>query len=126
MEEKIRAYLRHLEAGDYPQLISLFSEEAIVHSPLYGRRPARAFYRELLADTASSRLELSHIYYQPGGRRAAAHFTYEWALAGGQRVAFDCVDLFEWDEQQHFTELRIIYDASQTRPALESQRNKRG
>ena len=46
-------------------------------------------------------------------------------LADGSQVAFDCVDLFEWDEAQKISQLKIIYDASQTRPALERQQNQR-
>lgn len=125
MEEKIKAYLRSLERGDYVQLSSLFAPGAVVHSPLYGRRPALEFYRELLADSANSRIQLLHIYHQAGGQRSAVHFTYEWTLASGSQVSFDCVDLFEWNVEQQITELRIIYDASQTRPALEQQRNQR-
>ena len=125
MEEKIKAYLQGLEAGDYQQLISLFADEAVVHSPLYGKRSARTFYRELLDDSSASRIRLLHIYHQPGGRRAAVNFIYEWALANGSQVAFDCVDLFEWNEEEKITELKIIYDASQSRPALEQQHNQR-
>lgn len=122
MEEKIKAYLQSLEAGDYQQLINLFAAGAIVHSPLYGRRTAPEFYRSLLADSAGSRIQLLHIYHQPGSRRAAVNFIYEWTLANGSELAFDCVDLFEWNEEQQFTQLKIIYDASQTRPALERQK----
>ena len=125
MEDKIKAYLQALEAGDYQQLIQLFAEEAAVHSPLYGQRPAREFYRELLADSAASHIRLLHIYHQPGSQRSAANFIYEWTLADGSQVAFDCVDLFEWDEAQKISQLKIIYDASQTRPALERQQNQR-
>lgn len=125
MEEKIKAYLSGLENGDYQQLASLFAPGAVVHSPLYGQRPALEFYRELLADSANSRIQLLHIYHQAGGRRSAAHFIYEWTLADGSLVSFDCVDLFEWDAGQKIAELRIIYDASQARPALERQRNQR-
>lgn len=125
MENQIIAYLQSLEAGDYQKLASLFAEDAVVHSPLYGRRPAGAFYRTLLSDSAGSRIQLLHIYHQPGSRRAAVNFIYEWTLADGSEVAFDCVDLFEWNEEQQFTQLKIIYDASQTRPALERQHNQR-
>ena len=125
MEEKIRNYLQSLESGDYQQVMRLFAPGAVVHSPLYGFRPAREFYRELLADSAASRIHLLHIYHQPGSLRSAVHFTYEWTLADGGQAVFDCVDLFEWDEEQKITQLKIIYDTSQTRPAFERQRNQR-
>ncbi len=119
MDEHIRTYLRGLEAGDYEQLSALFAEGAMVHSPLYGKVPAREFYRQLLNDSAASRIRLIHTFHQAGGRRSAAYFVYEWTLADGSRLAFDCVDLFEWDAAGKISELRIIYDTSLTRPAFE-------
>lgn len=125
MDKQIKAYLQGLEAGDYLQLLGLFAEGAVVHSPLYGQRPAREFYRELLSDSAASCIRLLHTYHQAGGARSAVYFIYEWTLADGSQVTFDCVDLFEWNDEGQITELRIIYDASRTRQAFERQQNQR-
>ncbi|WP_372505867.1 nuclear transport factor 2 family protein [Actinomadura madurae] len=40
-----RAYLRALERGDLDEILALFHPDAVVHSPLYGRRPPRSSIR---------------------------------------------------------------------------------
>ncbi len=125
MDDTIRAYLQGLENGDYEQITGLFSVKAIVHSPLYGEKPAREFYHALLSDSSNSKITLLNTYHQPGGRRSAVNFIYEWALANGQQVRFDCVDLFEWDEDGLISRMKIIYDTASTRPAFEAQQNQR-
>jgi len=124
MDKQIKAYLQGLEAGDYQRLLALFAEGAVVYSPLYGQRSAPDFYRELLSDSATSCIRLRHAYHQ-GSARSAVYFIYEWTLADGSQVTFDCVDLFEWNAAGQITELRIIYDASRTRQAFERQQNQR-
>ncbi len=124
MDKQIKAYLLGLEAGDYQRLLALFAEGAVVYSPLYGQCSAPDFYRELLSDSADSRIRLRHTYHQ-GSARSAVYFIYEWTLADGSQATFDCVDLFEWNDEGQITELRIIYDASLTRQAFERQQNQR-
>ena len=48
--ESMKKYLQYLEAADYENLILLFSEDAIVHSPLYGKVAATKFYKDLLTE----------------------------------------------------------------------------
>lgn len=111
----IRAYLDALSRGDLDQLMALFAPEAIVHSPLYGQQPAHVFYPALLQDSAASNIELLHIFQSHSPQQAAVNFLYHWTLANGDAVTFDCVDIFRFDADGKISELKIIYDASQTR-----------
>ncbi len=125
MEAQIRAYLKALENADYQAIMELFAEEALVHSPLYGKRPAYDFYRDLFKDTSRSKITLIDLFYHPEKNRASANFLYEWTLGNGSHVFFDCVDIFDFDQRGTIVELKIIYDASSTRLALDSQKNQK-
>ncbi|MCR9054254.1 nuclear transport factor 2 family protein [Phaeodactylibacter xiamenensis] len=122
-ENAIRTYLDALSRGDLAQLLDLFAPQAIVHSPLYGQQAARNFYPALLKDSSASNIELLHIFNTHSTEHAAVNFLYHWTLANGEQVTFDCVDIFRFDAAGKITELKIIYDASQTRPALERTQN---
>lgn len=111
----IRTYLDALSRGDLNQLMALFAPEAIVHSPLYGQQPAHVFYPALLQDSTASNIELLQIFHTLGTEYAAVNFLYHWTLANGEQVTFDCVDIFRFTETGKIKELKIIYDASQTR-----------
>lgn len=57
-QELAEAYLGALGRGDLNAMAGLFSDGALVHSPLYGLLPATDFFPALFADTAESRLTL--------------------------------------------------------------------
>lgn len=117
-EAIMQAYLKALESADLTAILSLFSKDAKVHSPLYGERPAKAFFPELLQDSRTSRIEPLAFFGSSQANRGAVNFHYHWTLADGQAVTFDCVDLFDFDQRGKIKRLRIIYDTAQTRPAL--------
>ena len=48
-------------------------------------------------------------------RTAAAHFRYHWILKNGTPVSFECVDVFQFDDNGKIRELTIIYDTSKIR-----------
>jgi ketosteroid isomerase-like protein len=50
--ELAEAYLGALGDADLTAMLSLFSEDAVVHSPLYGPVPAAKFFPALFSDTA--------------------------------------------------------------------------
>ena len=47
-----KSYLNALDRSDLSAVCSLFTADAVAHSPLYGVRPAREFYAELFAGTS--------------------------------------------------------------------------
>jgi|AntRauTorckE5430_2_1112549.scaffolds.fasta_scaffold02057_2 hypothetical protein len=119
----VHAYFDALEDGKLEDLLSLFAENAVVHSPLYGKKPALDFYPALLADSRSSRIEPLHLLHGPGVPKATVSFLYHWTLNDGETVTFECTNVFYFNEANKITELEIVYDASETRLALEQSQN---
>ena len=73
-------YLKYLQDGDIDQLLKLFCQDAIVHSPIYGVNKASVFYRMLQADTLASELELLGLFEEEKSTNMALFFTYKWTL----------------------------------------------
>lgn len=121
----MEAYLQCLERGDYDTLMDIFTPDAMVESPLYGPRPAAEFYRELFADTSASKITPFDFFTNSGQRTGAVNFRYEWTLANGQEVAFDCVDVFSFTTDEKVRHMKIIYDTRSTRSQWEQQRQPR-
>ena len=119
-KESLKKYLQFLEAADYENLISLFSKEAVVHSPLYGKVAATKFYKDLFGDTAESRLTLINIFTGEEPNTAAVHFQFDWTLSDGTPAPFEVVDVCRFSNEGKIEELKIIYDSAKTRPAFEN------
>lgn len=118
-KETLKKYLQFLEASDYENLISFFSEEAVVYSPLYGKMAAAKFYKDLFKDTAESKLTLLNIFTGEDPNTAAVHFQFDWTLADGTAAPFEVVDVCKFSSDGKIEELKIIYDSVKTRPAFE-------
>lgn len=108
----IKLYLEHLEKGEQNELMSLFTSDAVVDSPLSGKVLAKNFYQKLFEDTISSKIILKNIFNSiENPKCAAAHFIYEWVKKDKNSVKFECVDIFEFstgtNKIQH---LMIIWD----------------
>ncbi len=122
--EKILAqYIHALEKGDYESIIELFTNDAVVSSPLYGEIKASQFYRDLLKDTVESKITLLNLFKstKPVG---AAHFLYEWILKDGTVTSFECVDVVQISDDGRIEHLTIIYDTYKTRTAFEGMKVK--
>ncbi|PLL10846.1 hypothetical protein C0V75_19390 [Tabrizicola sp. TH137] len=117
-------YLHALNTGDLEGVYALFTPDASIVSPLYGTRPARAFYAELFADTNRSETTLINIFdSSASGEAVALHFRYRWTLSTGKVVAFECVDVFDLaPDGQAFTSMTIIYDTAPLRADFEAAR----
>lgn len=122
MQDTIEAYLKALEAGELHDILDLFGEEAVVHSPLYGEQPAEDFFRKLLEDTDHSILTPLRIFTDEQKKSGAAYFLYEWVLNNGAHASFPVVDIFDFDASGKIKELTIIYDSAATRPAYKGGR----
>lgn len=117
--EILKKYLQFLEAGDYENLISLFTKEAVVHSPLYGKVAAVQFYKDLFEDTSGSKLTLLNIFTGKKESTAAVHFQFDWILKDGTAAPFEVVDVCKFSSDGKIEELTIIYDSAKTRAAFE-------
>ena len=115
VKEICESYISALETGNQSSILSLFSEKAVVESPIYGTMDAISFYRELGEDTSQSRLKIQGIFEEKESKRAALYFTYHWTMSSGNEVTFDVVDILEIDEEGKIKKLIIIYDAEVAR-----------
>ncbi|NAS29563.1 nuclear transport factor 2 family protein [Flavobacteriaceae bacterium R38] len=103
-------YIEYLEKGNIDEVIALFNENGVVDSPVYGTKKADEFYRELDNDTTNSKLSVLGIFEEETSNSLALYFKYEWTLKNNEEVAFDVVDIIEFDPQNKINKLKIIYD----------------
>ena len=123
IEKTIKEYLKGLEVGSDEEIIKLFSPDAVVHSPLYGKISAKKFYQDLFKDTSKSKITLINIFIsQNDPQIAAGHFRYDWILKDGTPTSFECVDVFRFAEDSKIMELTIIYDTSKIRTSFEDMK----
>jgi hypothetical protein len=115
IKEICEAYVSALESGKRDSILSLFSAEALVESPIYGTMDAVSFYTKLGDDTSQSRLEIRGIFEELDSNRAALYFTYHWRMSSGKEVCFDVVDILSINETHQIEKLTIIYDAEVAR-----------
>ena len=116
VEKIIEKYLEYLESSSYEDIIKLFSADAVIYSPLYGKISARDFYKKLFKDTLKSRIRLINIFISRNNPRiGAGYFYYDWTLENGRNVLFECIDIFKLNSEGKIRELRIIYDTSKVR-----------
>ena len=115
-------YLSHLQEGRAPEIISLFSDDGIVVSPIYGTLPAAEFYPKLLEDTKKSEITFDGIFKEKDRQRIALLFDYRWTLKNDQTVDFKVVDILELDTHLKIKKLTIIYDTTISRTLVKSLR----
>lgn len=109
-EVLVDTYLAALEAGDVERVLSVFTPDGVVESPLYGRQSAREFYPALFADTSASVLTLKKILTSVDSSTLAFWFDFGWTLADGTPAPFTVVDLAELAEDGRIERLHIVYD----------------
>jgi len=104
--------------------VSLFTDDGIVHSPLYGALPARDFYPALFADTSQANLTLRSLMSgqdQAGRPTVSFWFHFDWRLPSGVAAPFDVVDVATLAPDGKIKDLHIIYDTVDVRPAFEAE-----
>ena len=123
-DDLVATYLRALNAADGELALSLFADDAVVHSPLYGRLPARDFYPALFADTSRANLTLKSVMSgkdQAGKTTVSFWFHFDWRLPSGSAAPFDVVDVATLGPAGKITELHIVYDTVDVRPVFEAE-----
>lgn len=113
--EIAQAYIASLAKGDLQQMLGLFAKDAIVISPVYGKKDCKDFYTQLFADTQNSELHIKGIFEDASTGNIALHFDYGWTLRNRSKVNFEVVDILEFDENRKITLLTIIYDTVRSR-----------
>jgi hypothetical protein len=122
-KDLVAAYLRALTTADADLAVSLFTDDGVVHSPLYGPRPAADFYPVLFADTSQANLTLKSVMSgedQAGATTVSSWFHFDWRLPSGAAAPFDVVDVATLASDGRIQDLHIIYDTVDVRPAFEA------
>jgi hypothetical protein len=120
----VETYIQALESADAELALSLFSDEAVVHSPLYGPQPASDFYPALFADTSQSNLTLKSVMTgrdATGASVLSFWFHFDWRLPSGRAAPFDVVDVATLGSDGLIQSLHIVYDTVDVRPAFEAE-----
>lgn len=120
----VATYLAGVADGDVAALLGLFADDAVVHSPLYGPLPPAEFYPRLFADTGAAHLTLRSVlrgHDTDGTATLAFWFHFDWRLPSGAAAPFDVVDVARLDGDGLITELHLVYDTVDVRPAFEAE-----
>lgn len=86
-------------------------------------KTAKDFYTALNDDTNDSKLTILRIFEEPNTRRVALYFKYKWTLKNNKEVAFNVVDIIEFDQRLKIKSLEIIYDTVESRNQVGLLRN---
>lgn len=124
----VATYLRALAIADVGLAVSLFTEDAMVHSPLYGPSAPAAFYPQLFADTSEANLELLATMQgrdQHGAEMISFFFHFDWRLPSGEAAPFDVVDVARLAPDGRIDRLHLVYDTVDVRPAFEAATGRR-
>ncbi|GAA1877305.1 nuclear transport factor 2 family protein [Williamsia serinedens] len=116
-DDLVGRYLDCLRRGEPDAMLSLFTDDAIVHSPLYGTLPAAQFYPRLFSDTQQSTLHLRRTF-RDGESSIAFWFDFDWVLGDGTPAPFSVVDVAELDPSGRISTLHIVYDTVGIRDAF--------
>lgn len=120
VQELSEHYLNGLAQADMEGILLLFSPDAQVQSPLYGKMTAALFYRELFKDTQSSEVRLKDILTNENNLSACLFFAYTWTLASGAKVEFEVIDYMQLNKDGLIELLQIVYDTRHSRHAYEA------
>jgi hypothetical protein len=123
-DDLVTTYLRALTTADAGLAVSLFADDGVVHSPLYGPRPPGDFYRALFADTSQANLTLKSVMSgvdTTGQTTVSFWFHFDWRLPSGVAAPFDVVDVATLASHGLIKDLHIIYDTVEVRPAFEAE-----
>ena len=96
----------------------MFTDDGLVISPLYGKQPAKIFYKTLAADTNTSKVNFDGLFFEKDSNRISLLFEYLWELKDGKMIEFKVVDILEFNTENKIEKLTIIYDTVYSRKAL--------
>jgi len=117
-EQVVRSYFQALETGNYEGIAKHFSKYAIVDSPLYGKMQVSEWAKDLLADTAKSKITILNIFTNPAKPGTiAVHYNYQWILRNSQFTGFEGFDVFSVSPEGKIDKLATIFDSAKVRDA---------
>ena len=110
MHTAVQRYLKGLDDSNLEEVLDLFSEDAMVVSPIYGKRAARDFYQALFDDTFSSNTSLLQTVIDELEGTMVLIFSYQWKLKDDRFLDFEVADFIHFDENGLIKQLSIFYD----------------
>ncbi|USD20279.1 nuclear transport factor 2 family protein [Microbulbifer variabilis] len=113
-EQLCYQYLSALERGDLDTLLSLFSENALVYSPIFGNCSVESFYSYIFQSISDRAMKLNNILSGVlKTNQVALHLSYTRSVEGRGPATIDVVDLFDLTEDfSTFMAVTIIYDTA--------------
>lgn len=109
--QQIQTYLKALERGDVKAICALFAPNAQIFSPFLGWMAPAPFFAKVVEASSESKITPIDICVSSLGMpRATGYFVYDWGLKDGTSARFECVDVFEFDENGAITKMTIVYD----------------
>lgn len=107
--ELIEKYCHSLKANDYKAVISLFTEDGLVLSPLLGLLPHQDFYQKLFDTTYRDRVDIKNCFLTSQvGNSIAAHLTYTGGKNRQPPESLEFVDIFNLDSRNKIEKLTIF------------------
>ncbi|PNK93191.1 nuclear transport factor 2 family protein (plasmid) [Burkholderia glumae] len=117
--QQVRNYLAELERGDVAAICALFKPDAQIFSPLLGWMLPEPFFEKVNAASGGSKITPIDICTSTkGARRATGYFVYDWGLKDGSAVRFECIDVFEFDDDGLIERMIIVYDTHPIRTTV--------
>ncbi|WP_334188388.1 nuclear transport factor 2 family protein [Noviherbaspirillum sp.] len=115
-----KEYLAAANRADLPGVLSFFTQDATVVSPLYGEMSVEDYHKMLFNDTKHSIIRLQNIFEAINDDRAMAlQFNYTWVLNSGKSLNLELMSLFELAPKRNLlSKLTYIYDTAQLRTHL--------
>lgn len=115
-----KQYLAAADKADLNGVLSLFTPEALVISPLYGSLDVQTYHQRLFLHTKHSIIRLLHVFEEANDPTSAAlHFHYTWILQSGEKVELEIMAVFELtSDKSRLAKLTYIYDTGPIRPYL--------
>src|SRR4051794_28322617 len=90
-----KQYLSFVDNGDLPGVLSLFTSNAVVVSPMSGTTTIASFHQKFFADVKQSRTNIKNIFATVNDVSSVAlHLTHTLLLANGTLLEFEGVNVF--------------------------------
>jgi hypothetical protein len=110
-EQTIKEYMRALDSSNLEEILANFASNAMVQSPFLGKISAKDFFPKVLESSIAADITVFDILTSVDRKqRAVGYFNYDWTLKDGNKVTFDCADIFEFDTDGRIAEMIILYD----------------
>jgi uncharacterized protein (TIGR02246 family) len=116
----IGAYFDGVNAGRYDDVAALFAEDAVLLAPgtkpRRGREQIAAYFPAVLARYPEHFDDPTRVLVD--GRAAAVEIDFTGRLDTGAPIAFQAIDVFDFDERGRIVRLTTWYDSHRLRKQL--------